>query len=109
MSACQFEGTDLQIEILATPINVVQTIGYIAPMYVRFNGKDYHQGIHLLLHLHPQRIFCISTACLLLRPVRVFVLRLHLHACRNHKITGALHIMCSVYLPLGEWHTCTCA
>jgi hypothetical protein len=41
ISASQFEGTDLQIEIVAAPIYVVKTIGYIAPLYVRYEGKEY--------------------------------------------------------------------
>lgn len=43
VSASQFKGTDLQIEILATPVYLTKTLGYITPKYVRFEGKEYHQ------------------------------------------------------------------
>jgi hypothetical protein len=43
VSASQFKGTDLQIEILATPLYFTETLGYISPKYVLFEGKEYHQ------------------------------------------------------------------
>lgn len=41
ISASQFEGTDLQVELVASPI-LTEALGYIAPVYVFFEGTEYH-------------------------------------------------------------------
>jgi hypothetical protein len=43
VSASQFSlGSDLVVEIVALPINFIETLGYVAPTYVFLDGNEYH-------------------------------------------------------------------
>ena len=54
VSASQFAGTDLQIEVVSAPVDLLTTIAHITPIYVFLDGKGYGRDteLNLITSLH---------------------------------------------------------
>lgn len=54
VSASQFAGTDLQIEVVSAPVDLITTVAHITPIYVYLDGHEYHwdSEIDLITSLH---------------------------------------------------------
>jgi len=54
VSASNFAGTDLQIEVVSAPVDVITTVAHITPIYVFLDGHEYKWDteIDLITSLH---------------------------------------------------------